>query len=634
MRLENSRNISISAKNNGGDIARFVESEVNRLISKGLLLDGNVSSKFRRKIVETLINGAQGMFRWVELSLEALKQIKFRKDFKAQLGQLPSKLSDLYDMIHTQIDRTEPYGRKVAIVTLKWLLCAQRLLSVSELIAAISVVDEDTVESSSDSDEDNHSRSEHAPSPENDIIRLCRNLVVMDSEKGVFRFAHQSVRDYLLSRQEYTVAEQHALATERCLDVYLAESGLGSITPKMAQQNHVLKPYAEVYWPVHYKYIEDYESHELLRKVSRFTKQGSKTSPAYLQWASDIRSQYRGYGGWNINNSLGVNSDDRLGYRLLFASSRPHSYLSAACAFGFLSFMKDCELSSTDWNRRQSLTLLLIAAEEGHDQVVQMLLDKGADVNAQDEYFGNALQAALSEGHDQVVQMRLDKGADVNAQGGEYGNALHAASYGCRDEVMRLLLNHNAILSRKDMQGRTPSHLASARGRKKTVAMLSSFGSDPTIIDKQGRNCLHHAASAGSIELVNWLLQEGFDPNLADRDGWTSLHWAAKNGSVDTIEVLKIAGASSTIEAIEGWTPHSVTVFHHNKSSSTSDIIVAHEDVESGLAVKWSTNPSVAAVESTGDESKVSPGIWHQGVGCDGCLLVSFGLYNLMNLFD
>jgi len=133
--------------------------------------------------------------------------------------------------------------------------------------------------------------------------------------------------------------------------------------------------------------------------------------------------------------------------------------------------------------------------------------------------------------------------------------------------------------------------------------------------------------------LVNWLLKERFDPNLADRDGWTSLHWAAKNGSAGTIEVLKAAGASSTIEAIEGWTTHSVAIFHHNKSSLISDVTVAHEDPKFEQAVKRSINSFIAAVELTGDESKVSPGIWHQGVHCDGCLLVSFGLYDLMILF-
>jgi ankyrin repeat protein len=40
--------------------------------------------------------------------------------------------------------------------------------------------------------------------------------------------------------------------------------------------------------------------------------------------------------------------------------------------------------------------------------------------------------------------MLLDTGADVNAQGGEYGNALHAASIGCHDKVMHMLLDAGA----------------------------------------------------------------------------------------------------------------------------------------------------------------------------------------------
>ena len=91
--------------------------------------------------------------------------------------------------------------------------------------------------------------------------------------------------------------------------------------------------------------------------------------------------------------------------------------------------------------------------------------------------------------------MLLDKGADVNAQGGTYGSALQAASFGGHHKVVRLLLNHHALVNQKDIQGRTPFRLASAGGRMKVVEILSSFGSDPTAIDTQGRNCLHHAAS-------------------------------------------------------------------------------------------------------------------------------------------
>jgi ankyrin repeat protein len=55
------------------------------------------------------------------------------------------------------------------------------------------------------------------------------------------------------------------------------------------------------------------------------------------------------------------------------------------------------------------------ASAEGHEKVVQMLLDAGADVNAQGGHYGNALQAASWGGHEEVVQMLLAAGADVNA---------------------------------------------------------------------------------------------------------------------------------------------------------------------------------------------------------------------------
>jgi len=71
---------------------------------------------------------------------------------------------------------------------------------------------------------------------------------------------------------------------------------------------------------------------------------------------------------------------------------------------------------------------LSAAFSGGGKEVVRMLLENGADVNAQGGQYGNALQAASCGGHQEVVQILLEKGADVNAQGGEYGNALHAAS--------------------------------------------------------------------------------------------------------------------------------------------------------------------------------------------------------------
>ncbi|KAK5283027.1 hypothetical protein LTR55_011442 [Exophiala xenobiotica] len=73
-------------------------------------------------------------------------------------------------------------------------------------------------------------------------------------------------------------------------------------------------------------------------------------------------------------------------------------------------------------------------------------------MNAQGGYFGNALQAASSGGHEEVVQILIDRGAGVNAQGGEYGNALYAASSGGREEVVQMLIDRGAEVHGLDDQ--------------------------------------------------------------------------------------------------------------------------------------------------------------------------------------
>ena len=61
---------------------------------------------------------------------------------------------------------------------------------------------------------------------------------------------------------------------------------------------------------------------------------------------------------------------------------------------------------------------------------MQLLLEKGADVNAQGGEYGNALQEASWRCHEAVVRLLLEKGADVNAQGRSRGGDAAAAGEG------------------------------------------------------------------------------------------------------------------------------------------------------------------------------------------------------------
>ncbi|KAJ1324752.1 ankyrin repeat domain-containing protein 50 [Microdochium nivale] len=119
---------------------------------------------------------------------------------------------------------------------------------------------------------------------------------------------------------------------------------------------------------------------------------------------------------------------------------------------------------------------LQAASSRGFQDVVELLLDAGADVNAQGGYYGNALQAASYEGHQDVVQLLLDAGADVNAQGGYYGNALQAASYEGHQDVVQLLLDAGADVNAQGGRYGNALQAASSRGYQDVVELLLDAG--------------------------------------------------------------------------------------------------------------------------------------------------------------
>ncbi|KIK02691.1 hypothetical protein K443DRAFT_5965 [Laccaria amethystina LaAM-08-1] len=61
---------------------------------------------------------------------------------------------------------------------------------------------------------------------------------------------------------------------------------------------------------------------------------------------------------------------------------------------------------------------------EGNEAIAKLLIEKGADVNAQGGDYGNALQAATYWGNEAIAKLLIENRADVNLHGGDYENAL------------------------------------------------------------------------------------------------------------------------------------------------------------------------------------------------------------------
>ncbi|MCJ1378443.1 hypothetical protein MMC17_001542 [Xylographa soralifera] len=178
------------------------------------------------------------------------------------------------------------------------------------------------------------------------------------------------------------------------------------------------------------------------------------------------------------------------------------------------------------------------ASAGGHDKVVQILLDKGADANAQGGCYGNALQAASAGGHNKVVQILLDKSANVNTQGGDYGNALQAASWGGHDKVVQILLDKSANINAQGGHYGNALQAASAGGHNKVVQILLDKSAN---INAQGGyygNALQAASAEGHNKVVQILLDKSANINAQGGHYGNALQAASWGGHDKVVQIL------------------------------------------------------------------------------------------------
>ncbi|KAJ5865176.1 uncharacterized protein N7529_007092 [Penicillium soppii] len=153
------------------------------------------------------------------------------------------------------------------------------------------------------------------------------------------------------------------------------------------------------------------------------------------------------------------------------------------------------------------------ASVNGHDRIVELLLEQGADVNAQGGHFGTAFQAACYKGHDKIAQMLLERGADVNTQGGEYGNALQAACYKGHDKIAQMLLERGADVNAQGGHFGTAFQAACYKGHDKITEMLLERGADVHAQGGTWGNALQAACYKGHDKIAQMLLERGADVN-------------------------------------------------------------------------------------------------------------------------
>jgi ankyrin repeat protein len=197
--------------------------------------------------------------------------------------------------------------------------------------------------------------------------------------------------------------------------------------------------------------------------------------------------------------------------------------------------------------------VLILAAQEGHIDVVKALLANGADINAQNSDGDTALIFAVRGGHIDVVKALLDKGADINAKNSDGDTALILAVRGGHVDVVNALLAYKvdgkvAIdmdlkvtsygFSVRGNQGAVALHAAALEGHVGCVEALLDKGADINAWDSNGNTALMLAARAGHEEVVKALMDKGAKINAQNFVRDTALTLAVQEGHVDVVKAL------------------------------------------------------------------------------------------------
>lgn len=214
-------------------------------------------------------------------------------------------------------------------------------------------------------------------------------------------------------------------------------------------------------------------------------------------------------------------------------------------------------ISSTAERAKNSWTPLWWAAENGHENAVRLLLEKGASAEAKVEASGmTALHLAAGNGHEDIVRLLLLGGADLNAKlaNPRPHTPLHLAAENGREAVVRLLLEQGADLN-AERGDDTPLHRAAENGHEALVGLLLEKGASIEAEGHEHQTPLHRAVASGEEATARLLLERGANIEAKDRSRYTPLHSAAASGHEATARLLIEAGAQLEQEAWYGRVP-------------------------------------------------------------------------------
>jgi ankyrin repeat protein len=400
------------------------------------------------------------------------------------LMESPDKISTVYEGAIDRIGSNKLGDRKLAQKILSWVVESKRPLSREEFLHALAVRTGDVA-----------FQEKYIIDDLDKAVALCAGLVVVSRKSNTVQLMHYTTRKYFEDHRHHLewLNDARETVASACI-TYVSYSAFAEgpsnddETLETRLSEYPFLRYAAQHWGSHTG--EETESLAL-----EFVRDNAKVTSANQV----IHLSNHRFPGYSHNFVEGV---DGLQTAASFGLARIVSHLIA----------HGMDPKSKDESGR---TALHRAAENGHDEVVDILLKNGATVDAKETKFGQtSLHLAALNGHRTVAQKLLENGAETDLKDGNEWMAIHIAAWTGKEEVVRVLSENLHV---------------------------NETGKD-------NLTALHCAAAQGHVKVTQLLIQRGADVNAEDTKGWTPLHWASKKRhDITKPRALTIDDESSTL---------------------------------------------------------------------------------------
>jgi ankyrin repeat protein len=249
--------------------------------------------------------------------------------------------------------------------------------------------------------------------------------------------------------------------------------------------------------------------------------------------------------------------------------------LQTSAKYGQLEVMALLLKRSPDINAfdKYKQTSLMLAASKGHPDVLNLLIEKQADILYKDDdgnqaihkcaRYGNItimesllnhsstdieamnniketpLSTALRFEMYEICKLLLSKGANINCIGINGNTPLMKAAFDGNIKTLKFILSNSGDVTMVNHNNENALLIACKRNLNDAAAILMEYNADINCVDSFGRSALMHACLISKPSLVRFLLEKGADTNIKDKRLFTALMYACQSKYSQSIEIVQ-----------------------------------------------------------------------------------------------